>query len=122
MTTLLVLGGVIALAAVFLAGIYNGLVRLRNGVKNAWAQIEVQLKRRYDLIPNLVETVKGYASHERETLESVIKARQQAIDVSGGVADQIQAENVATAAIHRERISTQSSSEPSWLPHTAENL
>jgi LemA protein len=59
-------------------GTYNGLVRLRNQVKNAWAQIDVQLKRRYDLIPNLVETVKGYVKHERETLEAVTKARNVA--------------------------------------------
>ena len=68
--------------------IYNGLIRLRNEVKNAWSQIDVQLKRRYDLIPNLVETAKGYMTHERETLEAVTKARQQAVDFSGGVADQ----------------------------------
>ena len=81
------------LVIVWLIGIYNGLVRLRNAVRNAWSQIDVQLKRRYDLIPNLVETVKGYASHERETFESVTKARQQAINVSGSVADQAKAEN-----------------------------
>ena len=66
------------LVIVWLIGIYNGLVRLRNRVKNAWSQIDVQLKRRYELIPNLVETVKGYVSHERETLEAVIKARAEA--------------------------------------------
>jgi len=64
-------------------GLYNTLVRIRNQVKNAWAQIDVQLKRRHDLIPNLVETAKGYMVHEKETLEKVIKARQQAIDASG---------------------------------------
>jgi LemA protein len=64
--------------------IYNGLVRLRNQVKNAWAQIDVQLKRRYDLIPNLVDTVKGYMKHERETLESVTNARNMAQQLSGG--------------------------------------
>ena len=94
----LVIGIIVLLAAIVVAaiviGIYNGLVRLRNQVKNAWAQIDVQLKRRYDLIPNLVETVKGYAGHERETLESVIQARQQAINVSdGSVAEQAKAEN-----------------------------
>lgn len=77
-TILLVLGG-IALAIVFwIAGIYNGLVKLRNQFKNAFAQIDVQLKRRYDLIPNLVETAKGYMKHEAETLENVIKARNMA--------------------------------------------
>ncbi len=73
-------------------GIYNSLVRLRKRCDNAWAQIDVQLKRRYDLIPNLVETAKGYLKHEREVLENVTKARQQAIDASG-VADQAKAEN-----------------------------
>lgn len=62
--------------------IYNKLVKLRNQVKNAWAQIDVQLKRRHDLIPNLVETVKGYMAHERQTLEAVIQARQQAVNIS----------------------------------------
>ena len=60
-------------------GMYNGLVKLKNKVENAWAQIDVQLKRRYDLIPNLVETVKGYAAHEKGTLEAVIQARNQAM-------------------------------------------
>jgi LemA protein len=70
---------VVALGLIFwIVGIYNHLVRLRNQVKNAWSQIDVQLQRRYDLIPNLVETVKGYMTFERETLEAVIKARNQA--------------------------------------------
>jgi LemA protein len=72
---LLVLGGVILLLGFWLIGAYNGLVTLRNRFKNAFAQIDVQLKRRYDLIPNLVETAKGYLKHERETLEAVIQAR-----------------------------------------------
>ena len=70
--------GAAALFIVFLVGIYNRLVTLRNRFKNAFAQIDVQLKRRYDLIPNLVETAKGYMKHERETLEAVINARNQA--------------------------------------------
>ena len=74
----IVLAGVVALA-VWAIMIYNGLVTLRNRFKNAFAQIDVQLKRRYDLIPNLVETAKGYIKHERETLEAVIKARNQAV-------------------------------------------
>jgi LemA protein len=82
MTTVLIILGVLAVFAVFVAlwamGIYNGLVTLRNRFKNAFAQIDVQLKRRYDLIPNLVETAKGYLSHERETLEAVIAARNGA--------------------------------------------
>ena len=65
----------IILIAIWVIAVYNGLVVLKNQVKNAWAQIDVQLKRRYDLIPNLVETVKGYAAHEAGTLEKVIKAR-----------------------------------------------
>src|SRR5271168_2280746 len=74
-------------------GAYNGLVRLRNQLENAWSQIDVQLKRRYDLIPNLVETVKGYAAHESGTLEKVIQARNMAMAATS-VADKAQAENV----------------------------
>jgi LemA protein len=74
----LVFLGIIVLLVMFLVGIYNRLVSLRNRYKNAFAQIDVQLKRRYDLIPNLVETAKGYMKHERETLEAVIQARNQA--------------------------------------------
>jgi len=75
---LLVIAGVAALAFFYFVAIYNGLVGLRNRFKNAFAQIDVQLKRRYDLIPNLVEVAKGYMKHERETLEAVIAARNQA--------------------------------------------
>jgi LemA protein len=78
--------------------IYNGLITLKNRVKNAWAQIDVQLKRRYDLIPNLVETVKGYASHEKNVFENVTKARAAAINASG-VANQAQAENMLSGAL-----------------------
>ncbi len=77
--SLLVILGIIVLTVVFVVSLYNKLVRLRNRFKNAFAQIDVQLKRRYDLIPNLVETAKGYLKHERETLEAVIKARNQAV-------------------------------------------
>jgi LemA protein len=76
--TLLVLAGLAAVLFFWIAGSYNALVALRNRFKNAFAQIDVQLKRRYDLIPNLVETAKGYLKHERETLEAVIKARNVA--------------------------------------------
>src|SRR5262247_2578048 len=84
--TLLVLLGVGLLLALWLMAVYNGLVVASNRFKNAFAQIDVQLKRRYDLIPNLVETVKGYMSHERETLEAVIKARNSALTASQKVA------------------------------------
>jgi LemA protein len=95
---LLVLIGLVVLVGLFLLAQYNGLVRLRNRIESAWSQIDVQLQRRYDLIPNLVETVKGYASHEKETLERVIQARNQAINTQG-VANQAQAENVITGAL-----------------------
>lgn len=80
---------------------YNGLVRARNETKNSWSQIDVQLKRRYDLIPNLVETAKGYMQHERETLEAVIKARQMAVDASkvDDIGKQIKAENMLTSSL-----------------------
>lgn len=94
------LGGLIVVVGLWLMFTYNGLVNLRNQVKNAWSQIDVQLKRRYDLIPNLVETVKGYASHERETLERVIKARQAGIDAST-VKDQAAAENMIVGALRQ---------------------
>src|ERR1044071_8394587 len=80
--TLIVLAGIALVAVLFVAGKYNLLVPLRNRFKNAYAQIDVQLKRRYDLIPNLVETAKGYLKHERETLENVIKARNVAYAAS----------------------------------------
>jgi LemA protein len=88
------------LALFVLIGVYNGLVSKRIQVDNAWSQIDVQLKRRYDLIPNLVETVKGYATHEKGTLEAVIKARQTAIDASG-VKDQAAAESMLTGALRQ---------------------
>jgi LemA protein len=70
------------LILLFIWGLYNGVVRLNNEVKNSWAQIDVQLKRRFDLIPNLIETVKGYAKHEREVLENVTKARTQMMNAT----------------------------------------
>jgi len=79
---LLVIGGLIVLLVLFLVAMYNALVILRNQYKNSYAQIDVQLKRRYDLIPNLVEAVKGYMGHERDTLEAVIKARNSAFNAS----------------------------------------
>ena len=83
---LLVLGGIVLIVAFVVVGKYNLLVSLRNRFKNAFAQIDVQLKRRYDLIPNLVETAKGYLKHERETLENVIKARNVAYTASQAAA------------------------------------
>jgi len=91
---------VLAVIAVFLITMYNSLVRLRQQVKSAWSQIDVQLKRRYDLIPNLVETVKGYAAHEKETLERVVQARNAAVSATG-VAEQAQAENMLTGALRQ---------------------
>lgn len=82
---LLVVVGFIVVVAMFIIGKYNGLVALRNRFKNAWAQIDVQLKRRYDLIPNLVETTKGYLKHERGTLEAVIAARNSAFTANNNV-------------------------------------
>ncbi len=82
-TTLLIIIGIAAVAVMYFIGIYNGLVRARNEAKNGWSQIDVQLKRRHDLIPNLVETVKGYAGHEKETLEAVINARNGAVSANG---------------------------------------
>jgi LemA protein len=95
---LLGLIGVVILLVAVVAGAYNGLVRLRNQVDNAWAQIDVQLKRRHDLIPNLVETVKGYAAHEKTTLENVIKARNIAAGATN-IAERAQAENMLTGAL-----------------------
>ncbi len=85
---------------VWFFGAYNGLVRLRNQVKNAWAQIDVQLKRRHDLIPNLVETAKGYVQHERETLEAITNARNLAAQPHG-VAEQGKAEGALSGALSK---------------------
>lgn len=94
---LAIVAGVLALATV---AIYNGLVRLRVQSENAWADIDVQLKRRHDLIPNIVETVKGYAGHERQTLEAVVNARSRAVSVQGaGPAERSQAEGALTTAL-----------------------
>jgi LemA protein len=82
----------------WVAAKYNGIVRLKNQVDNGWSQIDVQLKRRYDLIPNLVETVKGYAKHESGTLEAVVKARNMAMSAQG-VGDRAQAENMLTGTL-----------------------
>jgi LemA protein len=89
---------VVVLFALYLVAQYNGLVRLRNRIENGWAQIEVQLKRRHDLIPNLVETVKGYAAHESKTLEAVILARNSALQAKG-VADTAASENALSGTL-----------------------
>ena len=100
MIAVVVLLVILVLVVVFVITQYNSLVRLRNETQNAWAQVDVVLRRRYDLVPNLVETVKGYAAHERETLEAVIQARSGAIDASA-VADQADSENMLSGALRR---------------------
>jgi len=97
--TLIILVVIVIGLGFYLINLYNGLVRGRNEVKSAWSSIDVQLKRRYDLIPNLLETVKGYASHERQTLEAVVKARQQAISFTGSVEERAKVENALTSTL-----------------------
>src|SRR5438477_409322 len=97
---LLVLVGLAVVIGLFLAGIYNQLVRLRQAVKNTWSQIDVQLKRRHDLIPNLVNTVKGYAAHEKGTLDAVVNARAKATSVTLP-AERIKAEGELSGALSR---------------------
>ena len=92
--------GIIAVVVVWLVIIYNRLVSLRQVTGQSWSDVDVQLKQRYDLIPNLVETVKGYATHERETLDAVIKARNSAMAASGP-AEAAAAENVLTGALRQ---------------------
>jgi LemA protein len=103
---LLIIVGLVCLVAVVIVGwalaTYNRLVRQRNQVDASWAQIDVQLKRRYDLIPNLVETVKGYAAHERGTLDAVVQARNSAVAAAGqGAATRAEAENALTQTLGR---------------------
>jgi LemA protein len=98
MVPVIVLVVIIAVIALFFISIYNSLVKLKNQVKNAWSQIDVQLKRRHDLIPNLIETVKGYMTHERDTLENITKARSQAV-AAEGVGDKAKAEGELTSAL-----------------------
>ena len=99
LVAVILIGGLIVVGLWFLMT-YNVLVALRNQVKNAWAQIDVQLKRRHDLIPNIVETVKGYAKHERETFDAVVKARSAAVQASG-VAAQAKAEGELSGVLSR---------------------
>ena len=98
MVALIILLIIIVLIVVFIVSMYNSLVRLRNQVKNAWSQIDVQLKRRHDLIPNLIETVKGYMNHERATLENITNARSKAVSAQG-VAEKAKAEAQLTDAM-----------------------
>lgn len=100
-TTIWVVLGVIAAIIVVIIGMYNGLIRLKNRVNEAWSDIDVQLKRRYDLIPNLVETVKGYASHEAGTLQKVTEARTAAMSAqsSGDTKAQAKAENMLSSTL-----------------------
>lgn len=93
-----ILLGILVVVGLWLIGAFNVLVRSRNRVKEAWSDIDVQLKRRYDLIPNLIETVKGYAEHERATLDAVIQARSKAMGAQS-VAEHAQAENMLTGAL-----------------------
>jgi LemA protein len=98
--------GIVVLAVIFFVGAYNSLVGLRNRVKNAWSQIDVQLKRRHDLIPNLVETAKGYMTHERETLSAVTEARSRAMG-AGTVAEKGAAESQLSQALSRFLVSVE---------------
>jgi LemA protein len=93
--------GVVVLLVIIAIVLYNGLVRQRNQVDNAWSQVDVQLKRRLDLIPNLVESVKGYASHERATFEAVINARQAAMSAPAQPGPQAAADTVVTGALRQ---------------------
>ena len=98
--TLWIIIGVIVLLVLYVIGTYNSLIKLRNRVRDQWAQIEVQLKRRFDLIPNIVETVKGYAKHESETLKGVIEARNK-FTVASTKEQEIEASNQLTGAVRQ---------------------
>jgi len=99
MVPLLIVLAIVVVLVAFVIAAYNGLIRRRNQIENAWSQIDVQLKRRLDLIPNLVETVKGYAAHEQATLEKVIQARNAAIAAPNTPVAQAQADNQLTGAL-----------------------
>ncbi len=103
MSSLIILLVIIVVVGFVVAGLYNGLVRKRISAENAWSQIDVQLKRRHDLIPNLVETVKGYAAHEKETLEAVIAARNAAVTAQdgGNMKELAGAENMLSGALRQ---------------------
>ena len=101
MVPFLIILGVLVLLGLVAIGAYNGLIRGRNQVENAWSQIDVQLKRRIDLIPNLVETVKAYAAHEKDTLDAVVRARNAAIAAPATPAGQAQADTQLTGALRQ---------------------
>ena len=101
MIGVLIFLGLIVAVAFWFMGMYNRMVALRNRIENAWSQIDVQLKRRVDLIPNLVETVKGYAAHEKDTLDAVVQARNAAIAAPATPAGQAQADNQITGALRQ---------------------
>ncbi len=98
MTAIIIIGAILVLLAGFIIGVYNKLVTQRNKVENQWSQIDIQLKRRADLIPNLVETVKGYAKHEEGTFKAVVEARNRAVN-AGTVNEKIEANNELTGAL-----------------------
>jgi LemA protein len=103
MSGLIIVIVVIAVVVLFVISIYNSLIQLRNRVKNAWSQIDVQLKRRHDLIPNLIETVKGYMKHEREIMENITKYRSQAME-AGSVGEKAKAEGLLSGALGQLRV------------------
>jgi len=98
---LLVVGGVVLLLVLIVAGMYNALVRARNACNESWADIDTELRRRYDLIPNLVQTVKGYAAHEKDTLERVVQARNAAMANTGSPESQARDENMLVGALRQ---------------------
>ena len=104
--TLIIIGAVVLVILLYFVGVYNGLVRLRNNRENAFANIDVQLKQRHDMIPQLVSTVKGYASHEKTLLEEVTRARTAAINATG-INDKVQAENALSAALAGLKVSVE---------------
>jgi len=106
MIALWIVLGIVVILIFMVVGMYNALIRLRNQVKNAWAQIDVQLKRRHDLIPNLIETVKGYMVHERQTLESITNARSNAMS-AGTISDKIKAEGELSNLMGRLQVAVE---------------
>ncbi len=109
MTAVYILIGIIVLLGLWIIGLYNGLITLRNRVKEAWSDIDVQLKRRHDLIPNLLESVKGYMTHERTLLENITKARSQAMtaQASGNTAELAKAESALSSMMGSLRIAVE---------------